>query len=316
LAGFSRVLVVQHPQVRTGFYDEALEWARVNFPAVHALFDVRELPVRPQWWAVRALIPWLQDPVEQWSAETFDATMELQAACDRRAIRVLNRVERLANAGKVEGAARMASTGLRVPRMVRILDAGEFRRDFGGLRFPIFIREDWGHGYPMLRLDTPEEARVAPLDGFGRPVATELVDVREADGLCYKYRYLACGNEGISHHLQASRAWITRGGNRELNASTRQRELDYISRPDRHHERFQQARRALGLDFVAFDYGLDSRGEPIVWEANPFPHIQFARSTTAYRNAAIERSVAAMFAMYLEAAALRVPAALAAKVSY
>ena len=316
MPALGRILAVQHAEVRKGFYDVMLDWAREHFPALHALFDVRVLPVQPHWWGVRALVPWLQDPVQQWSLPTYAEAMRLQAACDLRRIQVVNRVERLVHAGKIDGAARIAAAGFRVPRMVRVLSREEFCRDAGGLTFPIFIREDWGHGYTMVRADTPEALHNVPIEEFSRPVGTELVDVRENDGLCYKYRYLACGDVGISHHVQASHDWITRGENRVIDESTRQRELDYISRPDPYHGRFQVARRKLGLDFAAFDYGIGRDGSPVVWEVNPFPHIQFARSSTAYRNAAIERSVAAMLAMYLRAAGFPVPAALQARFAY
>ena len=169
----------------------------------------------------------------------------------------------------------------------------------------------------MTRANTPAEARALPLEDMVLPAASELVDVRDAgDGLHYKYRYLACGDTGVSHHVQASEDWVTRGADRVGNDTTRARELSYISRPDVHHARFQAARRALGLDLVAFDYGYTREGEVVVWEANPFPHIQFAKAATGYRNRAIERSAAAMLAMYMEYARLPVPAAIAAGVAY
>lgn len=314
----SGILIVRHPEFQKGFYDEVLDWARANAPQCLEHLDIRDLPLGAvDWPSVRLLVPWLQDPVQAWSTPLYDYMNSMAAHCDSLGVPVVNRVERLALAGKTAGAQAIAAAGLRTPRTVRITDPAAFRRDFAGLAFPLFVREDWGHGWPMTRANTPAEARALPLEDMVLPAASELVDVRDAgDGLHYKYRYLACGDTGVSHHVQASEDWVTRGADRVGNDTTRARELSYISRPDVHHARFQAARRALGLDLVAFDYGYTREGEVVVWEANPFPHIQFAKAATGYRNRAIERSAAAMLAMYMEYARLPVPAAIAAGVAY
>lgn len=112
------------------------------------------------------------------------------------------------------------------------------------------------------------------------------------------------------------RSRITRGSGRIVNDCTKAQELYYISQQDPHHQRFQRARRALGPEMCAFDYGYDANGDVVVWEVNPFPFIQFAKSETLYRNRAIHRSVAAMLAMYLSYARLPIPSDLADWVSY
>lgn len=297
------ILVVRHPVIQPRFYDVVIDWAREHAPECVALMEVRDLPLGEVGPDVRVLVPWLQDPVQAWSPQTYDHMSRVIALCDKRGIPVVNRVERLTFAGKVVAAGLIGSVGLRTPRMALVTDPASFRRDFHGLALPMFIREDWAHGGAMVRADTPEEARAIPFGAFKRPAAVQIVDVRDpADGLHYKYRYLACGEIGVSHHLQASEHWITRGENRVLNDTTRARELEYISRQDPLHERFQAARRVLGLDFAAFDYGYAPDGAAVVWEVNPFPRIQFGRSTTAYRNHAVHRSVAAMLKMYLDLA--------------
>ena len=312
------VLIVRHPQFQARFYDVVLEWAREHAPQCLPWLDVRDLPCHvTEWWAVRLLVPWLQDPVQAWSPGTFAFMEQLTAQCDARAIPVINRVGRLANAGKAAAAETLRATGLRTPRTVRIADAAAFRRDVEIHAYPLFVREDWGHGGVMARADTPREAASIPLEQFARPVATEIIDVRDpGDGLHYKYRYLACGAIGVSQHVQASVDWITRGSNRVANDATRARELAYIARQDPHHERFQAARKALGLEFVAFDYGYTPEGEVVVWEVNPFPHVQFGRTSTVYRNHAIHRSVAAMLKLYLDTARLETPAAIEAALRY
>jgi hypothetical protein len=63
----------------------------------------------------------------------------------------------------------------------------------------------------------------------------------------------------------------------------------------------------LGLELVAFDYGVTAAGELIIWEANPFPHIKFSSNKLAYRNAALHRTMHAILHLYLTTAGLTVP---------
>ncbi len=102
--------------------------------------------------------------------------------------------------------------------------------------------------------------------------------------------------------MQTSAEWITRGENRVITPETRDEELRYITQPDPNHDALQRARRALGLDLVAFDYGYTPDGRMIVWEANPFPTIVFGTRRLIYRNPAIHRTLLAIVRMYLAAA--------------
>jgi len=315
------ILIIRHPTNNPGFYDIITMWVDVNLPELTPLLDVQFLPGDPGDWSQRRLlVPWLNDPVEQWSMEAYSQAEALAAECEARGIPVINRVKYLSNAGKLEGARRIAGTGLRTPRTVRIDTPDklrEFRETLLGLKLPLVLRNDWGHGPPMHRADTLAEARALPVGQIERPIVVEIIDVRDPhDGLHRKYRYVGAGDAGISHHLQASTDWVTRGGNRVDNAVTRAEELAYIGQPDPHHARFQTAMRALELDFVAFDYGYDRDGEVVVWEANPYPHIRMSTQNLTYRNLAIHRTLAAIVRLYLVRAGLPVPAKLVAMMSY
>jgi hypothetical protein len=221
---------------------------------------------------------------------------------------VVNRPERLSRAGKFEGARLMAEPGLRTPRVARISDFEIFKKDFLGFSFPFFVRDDCGHGGKIIRADTASEARAIALNTFKEPVAIELIDLPDAhDGFYRKYRYVVAGDFGVPHHLQVSAEWITRGGNRVFNETTRAEELAYIEAPCPHHDAFQRARKALGLDFIAFDYSLDQTGTPVVWEANPYPYLHFSRKELKYRNDAMHRTMAILVAFYFERANLPLP---------
>lgn len=311
-AARSRFLVIQHAWDHRGFYDVILDWIALNLPQERRRFDLRELPFALPPDSDHALLaPWLQDPVEDRCETTYRQILALEAQCDARGIPVVNRPERLANAIKDSGARRMAAAGLRTPRMLRIDDPAAFRRDFGGLDFPFFVRENRKHGRRMLRADDPDQARALPLEEFAAPVAIELIDLADPrDGLYRKYRYVVAGEFGVPHHLQMSQEWITRGRHRRIDAQSEAEELRYIGTPCPHHAAFQRAREALELDFVAFDYGLDASGEAVVWEANPYPLLQFSRTQLAYRNEAIHRTLAILVAHYYRRAGLALPARL------
>jgi hypothetical protein len=316
-----RMLVVRHPTYRHDFYQVIDNWIR-HFGGPHAgLLDVRDLPLdlNPQQQGGQpygAMVPWLQDPVQHWSPECYAQTLALQQQCDARQIPVLNRVERLAHAGKARGAELMQSVGLRVPRMALITDPQEFRETLLGVPLPLFVREDWGHRGPVFEIRTMAQAQQIPFEQLQRPVAIEWINTAGFDGLYRKHRYFAAGDIGISHHLQCSTEWLTRGDNRVITPSTRVLELDYVARADRDHALFQRARRALGLDMVAFDYGRLPDGSPVVWEANPFPFIQFSTGSLKYRNNALHRSIAAVFRLYLHTLGIPIPQRLEEFISY
>ena len=308
--GEQRFLVVHHPGVAFP-YAVLLHWLTLYFPEVRARFELHTLPTRVGGWSQYALhIPWLRDPVQDWSRMCYRFANRIAAQCDHRDIPVINRVDRLQNATKSTGAGLIASVGFTTPRMARIDNPDEFHRTRLGLRLPILVREDWGHGGPMLRADSDAEVRALPLRTFRRPVAAELVDVRSAsDGLYRKYRYVVAGDTGVRQSLHISQHWEVRGAPERTvyTDALRDEEIAYTSAPEPEHARFVAATKALGLDFVAFDYSLDPDGRSVVWEANPFPLLHFLGGRRRYRVVPTARVLAAVTKLYLTRAGLEVP---------
>ncbi len=302
-----RFLVVRHSSL-PGFFDPFLDWLEAELPEVRQRFELRLLPCRVRDWSPYALhVPWLQDPVQAWSRRAYARALTLGKACDSHGIPIVNRVDKLPNAAKSEAARRLHEAGLRTPRMARIEDAAAFRETLLDIPLPLFVREDWGHGGPVFRVDRPRDAEKIPLHLLARPVAIEIVDVRSPDGLYRKYRYLVAGDAGIPQQLHVSTSWITRGSRNPFSEGLRDEEVAHIEGPNPHHDAFQQARKALELDFVAFDYGIEPSGSIVVWEANPFPYIQVPRGRRSHRAPAVERAFAGMTRLYLERADLAVP---------
>lgn len=304
-----RFLVVRHAGKKPHFYDVLLAWLEHQYPEVRARFELRLLTHRPRDWRPYVLhVPWLQDPVQGWSPTAYQQAERVAHACDSAGIPIINRVDRLANAGKAAGARIIASTGIRTAKMALFTNPREFLETRGGLALPLFVREDWRHGGLVCRADTEAELKRLPLDRFRRPVAVEVIDVQdERDGLYRKYRYIAAGDVGLPLSMHPCRSWFAKGTHTEFNEALRAEEEAYLSRPDPNHARLQQARQALGLEFVAFDYSYTRHGELVVWEANPYPFLHFGSERRGYRWPAVERTLAAMARLYLVRADLEVP---------
>jgi hypothetical protein len=310
-----RFLIVR--EYGAAFYDVILEWTRQHHPSLSPLFRVRSLPcplVRLD--DVAVYHPWLQDPIQMWSRHAYLLADRLAEKCDARGIPVINRVDRHINATKSVGARLIAEAGLRTPRMAAIVDRAEFDETLYGIGLPLFVRDDWGHQGAMLRADTMEEARRLDLSQFKRPIAVELIDAPSPDGHYRKYRYVAAGDVGIPHHLLITNHWIARGNLRDLNEATQAEELAYCDAPDANHAALQTARRALGLDFLAIDYGYDRDGRIIIWEANPYPYFHYTTGKLTFRNYVMHRTMAAIVKMYLTYGGVAVPEALETDVAF
>ncbi|NQT16885.1 MAG: hypothetical protein HQ582_29275 [Planctomycetes bacterium] len=308
-AAQKRFLVVRHSGKQPYRYRYFLDWLAEEFPEVRARFELRLLPCRIRDWAGYALhVPWLQDPVEEWTPWGYRQSLRVAAECDENGIPIINRVDRLSNSIKSIGARLMRRAGVRTPRIFTIDNVARFREDCGGLELPLLIREDRGHGKPTFLIERASDLDRAPLARFSHPIAVEYVDVQAPDGLYRKYRCMAAGETGVARHLMISNHWETRPKSRVRTDATRDEELEYLNHSDPNRDALQVARRALGLDLVAFDYSYDRLGRLVVWEANPYPDLSFPHHPAmSYISAYVRRSFAAVARLYLRRAGLPVP---------
>ena len=299
-----RILILRHAHRNPDAYCVFLNWLAEDHPQIRRHFEVCTLPLfNPRWANYRLCVPWLNDPVQDWSPWGYEQILRIQTKCQDNDIPVINPVDRLLNASKLEGPKRMAAAGLRVPKAQAISDQEQFKDSFCGFEFPFIVREGRGHGGRMLKIDNADEARSIDLTQFRSPIVSEFVDVKDAnDGIYRKYRFVVIGDVGISLSIHFQNKWITRGSNAlgtpELIAS----EENFVTTANPHAEQFLQARKNLELDFVAFDYAYDHCGEMVVWEANPFPVLHLARQP--HRRKAYVRVLSAMAQMYLKRAGL------------
>lgn len=315
--GAERFLIVRHPGEKPMFYQTYLDWLAIHFPRLRAHFELHLLPVSLRRKGNYVLhIPWLQDPVENWSTTAHFQATSLMKQCDHLRIPVINRVNRLTNAAKssAPGLITAAVPDFRVPKTVRITDPVSFYDNAMDLPLPILVREDYGHQNPILRIDAANELRSATIQHMKRPVASEIIDVRSPDGLFRKYRYVVAGEIGVPLSMHLCQTWIARGSCALYNEQMHSEEKEYTRTTCSHHGSFVKAARALSLDLVAFDYSLDKNGVPVIWEANPYPFFHFPSGEfrQVYGGAATARVFAAMTTLYLLKAGIRPPRALEA----
>jgi hypothetical protein len=159
--------------------------------------------------------------------------------------------------------------------------------------FPLVVRSDVTHAGDLLRCDTPDVLARADLSAVREPVASPFVETRGPDGFYRKRRYFLADGIGAPRHLQVSSHWLVRMDARDQRPAFVEEELRYTGAPDPNHDLLERARRALGLDWVAFDYSERRAGGIVIWEANPQPTLwvedESTRPENAYRRAAIER---------------------------
>jgi hypothetical protein len=300
------ILVGRLPHVKPHAYDVVVDWIRSKHPDLGRHFVLGTLPCGlPQ--GIKLLVQWIQDPLDVTDPFSFLHALELQSACDEKGIPIVNRVEAHKNTAKTAALERLTAVGIKTPRVFQGIE---------GIRFPVILREDVGHAGEFQLLNSLEEAKEAPFEKFYRPVLSEYWDVQSPDGLYRKYRCVVAGDRVVSHHLQISDTWLTRGSNRIKDLQTREEEIAYISQPDPFASTMLEVARALELDYVGIDYGLDAEGNAVIWEANQFPHLHFSKVDLIYRNFAMERTIAAMIAFYLEKAGLEVPQKLVEMAGY
>lgn len=298
--------------VRTGpnyrFYDVVLDWLAENHPEERARFELHTLPAQVgDWSRLRLHVPWLQDPVQSWSPQAFERANRLAAECEKRGIPVVNRVDRLVNVSRSLAADTIAGVGFRTAAVRRVAVGDDLRTAAQGVPLPLLVREDWGHGGLIVRVDNEAELAAVDLRRFRRPVAIELVDTVCPDGIYRKYRYVVAGENGVRQSMHTSLGWKVHGGDQSVATDAIcDEEVAFIAASEPGHDRFVAARRALGLDFLAFDYSVLRDGEIVVWEANPYPMLHLLTGRRGYRTPPTKRVFAAMTALYLERAGLPV----------
>lgn len=304
-----KFLITRLPPYINHFYDPVLQWVAANCPELQSLFELQPLPYNvPVFHSYGVHIPWLQDPVQFYNMPAYQASCRLSEQCDALGIPIVNRVENLANAGKVVGSRRIREAGFRTPRMALLDNEEKFRDTLLGFEPPFFIREDWSHNSEFFLVESISQAKDIPLQQYKRPTVCEFIDTRSEDGYYHRYRCFVAGDLCLPQGVLTCTLWKAKAQGRVATVETREADLAFATSPEPNAKRFLQAAKNLDLQWMAFDYAEDPKtGEIIVWEANPYPNIDSSVGDRAYRRFVVDRAVAALVRLYLKTAGLKVP---------
>jgi glutamate/tyrosine decarboxylase-like PLP-dependent enzyme len=185
-----------------------------------------------------------------------------------------------------------------------------------GLAFPILLRAPGFHtGMNFLRVDNPAAlpAALSELPG-AELIAMRYLDARGADGKSRKYRVITIAGQLYPLHLAISSRWKIHYFTAEMAENSTHRAEDAAFLEDMPAAlgpvamvALERLQSLLGLDYGGFDFGLNSRGEVLLFEANAamrvIPPDRDARWN--YRWPAYQRICAAVREMLIRKSQLR-----------
>ena len=197
---------------------------------------------------------------------------------------VINRPERVARTGRVEQSLRLGLIeGVRTSHIVPVArerlcrpDAESFVSDLG-FEFPMLLRSPGFHnGFffePVERADQLMSV-AAQLPG-DEVFVISFQDTRSADGMVRKYRMMCVDGVLYPIHLAVSGNWKVHYASSLMrdSAEFRAEEAKYLSDPasvigERAVRALEEIARTMDLDYGGIDFGIDKRGDVVVFEAN------------------------------------------------
>ena len=241
------------------------------------------------------------------SAQALDAA---DAVLTRTAAPVINAPSRVRLTGRASNARRLAGLpGVVTPRLV-VAPRGEVASAAEAFGYPLLLRSPGFHtGRYFQRVETSGELAAVAAGLPGRELMMiEFLDARGSQGRSRKYRVMTIAGQLYPLHLAGSADW-------KVHYFT----ADMAERPDLRAEEaaflndmpgvlgpvamagLARIAEALGLDYAGVDFGLNARGEILLFEANatmvvnpPDPDPRWD-----YRRAAVERILSAARAMLI-----------------
>ena len=243
------------------------------------------------------------------AAEALTAAEELLT---QTSAPVLNLPAAVWASSRMEAARRLSDVpGLITPAIARLPYAALAGRDGvaalaeKGFRFPLLLRAPGFHmGRHFVRVDSAEalSTAVAALPGAGRAeaelLAIEYLDAQRADGWTRKYRVMMVGGELYPLHLALSRDWKIHYFSADMaeNAENRAEDAEFLANMPgvlgkKGMETLRGVQARLGLDYGGIDFGLNERGEILLFEANSTMVVEqpVGDERWDYRRRAVER---------------------------
>jgi glutamate/tyrosine decarboxylase-like PLP-dependent enzyme/glutathione synthase/RimK-type ligase-like ATP-grasp enzyme len=220
------------------------------------------------------------------ATEALDAAVQLLASTNAP---VLNSPAAVRATSRCENAKRLANlSGVIAPAtsmfsyMLLAGPNGPAALAEKGFTFPLLLRSPGFHmGMHFVRVESQDALRgaLAELPGAGRTeaevLAIEYLDARGADGCARKYRVMMVGGHLYPLHLAISHDWKIHYFSADMSdrADHRAEEERFLTDMpgtlgSKAMAALEQIRSTLDLDYGGIDFGLNQRGEVLLFEAN------------------------------------------------
>lgn len=197
---------------------------------------------------------------------------------------VINPPNVIRNTGRCQIARRLAGVrGVVTPKIVTLPrdvlaspDATD-KLAHSGFDFPLLLRTPGFHGgVNFLKVESPDElpAALASLPG-NEILVIEFLDARASDGKTRKYRVMMINGELYPLHAAVSHNWKIHYFSADMEEHPEHRAEDAEFLVDmknvigsRSLRALQEVQRVLGLDYGGIDFGLNEKGDLLLFEAN------------------------------------------------
>ena len=183
---------------------------------------------------------------------------------------VLNHPERAAR--RFELLTRAYEAGINTFRARRVGDS------LDGVRYPVFVREESGHGGPLsglLRNGAELGASLRALWARGYPMADLLViefcDLSDSEGRFVSAAALRVGSLIVPAHMISGKHWVLKWSHSDHDERAMREYVDYVQ--DHPHEAWlRKAFELAGVEYGRIDYGI--RGNTFqIWEITLNPSV-------------------------------------------
>jgi Flp pilus assembly protein TadD/glutathione synthase/RimK-type ligase-like ATP-grasp enzyme len=220
---------------------------------------------------------------------------------------VINQPDAVLTTGRCEIARRLAAipgvvTAKTIELTREVLQSAKLSQllESHGLAYPILLRTPGCHGGDhFLKVDSCDElpAILEQLPG-DTLIVMQYLDSRGRDGQIRKYRVMMVDGELYPLHLAISPNWKIHYFSADMadNAGHRAEDAAFLENMQAvlgtmAMTALQQIQATLGLDYAGIDFGLNDRGEVLVFEANATMAVVLPDHDTRwdYRRPAVER---------------------------
>jgi aromatic-L-amino-acid/L-tryptophan decarboxylase len=243
------------------------------------------------------------------------ALVAAESLLRRTPARVVNPPAAVRATGRCENARRLGKVpGIKAPMIVtfprRLLSGCGAAETLvvSGFSFPLLLRTPGFHmGQHFVRVESAAAlaAAVAGLPAVpdDELMAIEYLDARGADGWARKYRVMIVGGQLFPLHLAISRDWKIHYFSADMrdHAKHRAEEKSFLTNMPavlgyKATAALEGLMRVMGLDYGGIDFGLNEKGEVLLFEANATMVVEQPDGDQRwdYRRAAVERIHAAV----------------------